>query len=195
MVTAQPDPHWRAQETRQRVLKMAVLMKSSADGGAASSQLRGTTPAQSVETFLALLQDRLPMWLRVLHDLMHLAGKGDVNGNLLPVAKAGIEYYAEVQTVAMPAFVSPSLTVRFRQALRDSELGPAAEIEPLAAYLAAEQALGRIAPEVNAEASARLLLAGCFRHAYFEAFTGDDSEPSRDESAENIIRELRLTRS
>ncbi|WP_155340194.1 hypothetical protein [Acrocarpospora corrugata] len=173
---------------------MAVLMKSStaADGGAAYPHLRGTTPQQAVDTFLALLQDRLPMWLRILHDLSHLAGKGRVTDNLLPIAKAGIEYYAEVQATAMPAFVSPTLTVRFRQALRDSELGPQAEIEPLAAYLAAEQALGRIGPEVKPEATARLLLAGCFRHAYYEMFTGADSEPSRDESAEDIVRELRL---
>ncbi|GAA1020430.1 hypothetical protein Aple_088630 [Acrocarpospora pleiomorpha] len=169
-------------------------MKSStaADGGAAYPHLRGTTPQQAVDTFLALLQDRLPGWLRTLHDLMHHAGRGRVGDNLLPVAKAGIAYYAEVQAAAMPAFVSPSLTVRFRQAMRDSELGPQAEIEPLAAYLAAEQGLGRIGQGVNPEATARLLLAGCFRHAYYETFTGVDSEPSRDESAGDIVRELRL---
>ncbi|MFC4532621.1 hypothetical protein [Sphaerisporangium dianthi] len=155
-------------------------------------QLRGTTPAQAVDLFLALLQDRLPVWLHTLDDLMRLAGKGRVNDNLLPVARAGIDYYAEVQAALMPAFVSPSITVRFREALRETELGPASEIAPLAEYLAAERSLGRVAPDVNPEASARLLLAGCFRHAYYEAFIGAGSGLSRDDGAVEIVRELRL---
>jgi hypothetical protein len=161
-------------------------------GGSAYPQLRGTTPAQAVETFLVLLQDRLPAWLRVLHDLIHLAGKGDVNGNLLPVARAGIDYYAEVQAAALPAFVSPSVTVRFRQALRENDLGPDTEIRPLAAYLAAEQELGRVAASVDPVAGARLLLAGCFRHAYYEMFVGPESGPPRDEAAMEIVGALRL---
>ncbi|WP_248961576.1 hypothetical protein [Sphaerisporangium perillae] len=155
-------------------------------------QLRGTTPAQAVEMFLALLQDRLPVWLRTLDDLMYRAGKGRVNDNLLPVARAGIDYYAEVQAAAMPAFISPSVTVRFREALRETELGPASEIAPLAEYLAAERVLGRVAPDVRPEASARLLLAGCFRHAYYEMFIGAGSGLSRDDGAVEIVRELRL---
>ncbi|MFC4587177.1 hypothetical protein [Sphaerisporangium corydalis] len=155
-------------------------------------QLRGATPAQAVELFLALLQDRLPVWLRTLDELMNRAGKGRVNDNLLPVARAGIDYYAEVQAAAMPAFISPSITVRFREALRETRLGPASEIAPLAEYLQAERGLGRVAPDVTPEASARLLLAGCFRHAYYEMFAGPGAGLSRDDGAVEIVRELRL---
>ncbi len=171
---------------------MAMRMKSGTTEpmGASTPQIRGTTPAQAVETFLALLQDRLPSWLRLLHDLR--PGHGDVTRNLEPVALAGIHYYTEIQAAALPAFVSPILTVRFRQAMRESELGPEGEVRPLAAYLAGEQELGRIRADVHPESTARLLLAGCFRHAYYEIFTGADSEPSRPEAAEAIVRELRL---
>ncbi|MCW2877575.1 MAG: hypothetical protein JWQ95_1675 [Sphaerisporangium sp.] len=206
MATPYPDPHKRAQETRRRVLEMAVFMKqvggdSSAnpggaparpEEGAAYPQLRGATPAQAVGMFLALLQDRLPVWLHGLDDLMHMAGKGRVNDNLLPVARAGIDYYAEVQAAAMPAFISPSITVRFREALRETDLGPSSEIAPLARYIAAERGLGRVSPDVTPEASARLLLAGCFRHAYYEMFIGAGSGLSRDDGAVEIVRELRL---
>jgi hypothetical protein len=162
----------------------------AANPGAAYPQLRGATPAQAVEMFLALLQDRLPVWLRTLDDLMHMAGRGRVNDNLLPVARAGIDYYAEVQAAAMPAFISPSITVRFREALRETDLGPSSEIAPLAEYIAAERGLGRVSPDVTPEASARLLLAGCFRHAYYEMFIGPGL--SRDDGAVEIVRELRL---
>ncbi|MEV4188951.1 hypothetical protein AB0J28_46705 [Streptosporangium canum] len=192
MAIPQLDPYQKAQETRRRVLELAVFMKRE-DGGNASSRPRGTAqPGQAVDMFLALLQDRLPVWLRILDDLMHLVGKGRVSDNLLPIARAGIDYYSEVQSAAVPVFTSPSVTVRFREALRDSELEPMAEVVPLTEYLAAEQRAGRIPPEVDPLASARLLLAGCLRHAYYEMFVGADFLPSRDDSAEEIVRELRL---
>ncbi|MEV4358286.1 hypothetical protein ACFYTU_47430 [Nonomuraea angiospora] len=84
------------------------------------------------------------------------------------------------------------MTVRFREAVRDTGLGPRTEVAPLAAYLAAEQDLGRIGPEVDPEASARLLIAGCFHRAYLEMFVGADAGPTLEASAREIVRELRL---
>ncbi|MFC7584219.1 TetR/AcrR family transcriptional regulator C-terminal domain-containing protein [Nonomuraea antimicrobica] len=84
------------------------------------------------------------------------------------------------------------MTVRFRQAVRDNDLGPRTETAPLAAYLTAEQGLGRVRPDADPEASARLLVAGCFHRAYIEMFMGADAGPAREASAREIIRELRL---
>ncbi|HEX4812656.1 MAG TPA: TetR/AcrR family transcriptional regulator C-terminal domain-containing protein [Nonomuraea sp.] len=108
------------------------------------------------------------------------------------MARSGIDYYIDVQSAALPAFISPSVTVRFRQAVRETGLGPRTETAPLADYLAAEQRLGRVRADVDPEASARLLLAGCFHRAYIEMFLGADAGPSREASAREIIRELRL---
>lgn len=179
MATPHVDPHQRSQDTRRRVLEMALSLREERTGG-------------SVDHFLALLQYRLPLWLSILHDLSHRTGRGRVGDNLLPVVRAGIDYYLEVQSAALPAFTSPNVTVRFREVVRGLELGPDSEVSPLADYLRAEQALGRVAARVDPEASARLLLAGCFRHAYNELFFGADSGPARDDSAEEIVRELRL---
>jgi hypothetical protein len=158
---------------------MAVFLREDRNGG-------------SVDHFLALLQDRLPLWLSILHDLSHHVGKGCVSDNLLPIARAGIEHYIDVQSAALPAFISPDVTVRFRQAIRDAGLGPGTETAPLTAYLAAEQGLGRVRSDVDPEASARLLLAGCFHRAYIEMFLGADAGPTREASAREIVRELRL---
>ncbi|TMR16469.1 hypothetical protein ETD86_25445 [Nonomuraea turkmeniaca] len=158
---------------------MAVSLREDRTGG-------------SVDHFLALLQDRLPLWLSILHDLSHHIGRGCVSDNLLPIAQAGIDYYVDVQSAALPAFTSPNVTVRFREAIRDNGLGPPTETAPLAAYLAAEQRLGRIRADVDPEASARLLIAGCFHRAYIEMFVGADAGPTRAASAVEIVRELRL---
>ncbi|GAA4220416.1 hypothetical protein GCM10023075_06400 [Streptosporangium album] len=168
------------------------MKREDGEGVLSHTHRRGAPPGHAVDMFFALLQDRLPVWLRILDELMHLVGRGRVSDNLLPVARAGIDYYHEVQSAALPAFTSPSVTVRFREAMRDTELGPMAEIIPLTEYLAAEQRAGRISAEVDPLASARLLLAGCFRHAYDETFVGAGFLPSRDDSAKEIIRELRL---
>ncbi|WP_344920975.1 hypothetical protein [Streptosporangium oxazolinicum] len=186
------DPHRNAQDARLRVLELAAFMKREEADDASRPRSRGTEAGHAVDMFLALLQDRLPVWRRILDDLMYLVGKGRVTENLLPIARAGIDYYCEVQSAALPAFTSPSVTVRFREAMRDSDIGPMSEIVPLTAYLAAEQRAGRLSPEVVPVASARLLLAGCFRHAYYEILLGPDSLPSRDEAAEEIVQELRL---
>ncbi|MGW7480990.1 hypothetical protein ACWGH8_20600 [Nonomuraea muscovyensis] len=154
--------------------------------------LRDGRPGGSIDHFLALLQYRLPFWLSVLHDLSERVGQGRVSDNLVPIARAGIDYHLEVQSAALPAFTSPNVTVRFREALREAGLGPTAEVVPLAAYLDGERRLGRIGARVDPEASARLLLAGCFHRAYLEMFVGADAGPSLDASAEEIVRELRL---
>ncbi|MFG3438684.1 hypothetical protein ACGF0J_15675 [Nonomuraea sp. NPDC047897] len=154
--------------------------------------LRDGRPGGSVDHFLALLQYRLPFWLSVLHGLSERVGLGRVADNLVPIARAGIAYNLEVQSAALPAFTSPNETVRFREALREAGLGPAAEVVPLAAYLEGERRLGRVAAGVDPEASARLLLAGCFHRACLEMFVGADAAPSLEASAEEIVRELRL---
>jgi hypothetical protein len=194
MATPRLDPYQKAQDTRRRVLEMGMFMKrQDGENALLHPGARGpAAPGQSVDLFLALLQDRLPVWLKILDDLMHLVGKGSVGDNLLPIARAGIDYYAEVQSAALPAFTSPSVTVRYREAMKDTRLSPMSEVVPLTEYLAAEQRAGRVSPQVDPVATARLLLAGCFRHAYYELFVGTDFVPSRDESAEEIIRELRL---
>ncbi|GAA3113500.1 hypothetical protein GCM10010466_00680 [Planomonospora alba] len=190
----QLDPYRKAQDARRRVLEMSVFMKrqDGHDDGFPPGLRGPAASGPAVDLFLALLQDRLPVWLKILDDLMHLVGKGTVTDNLLPIARAGIDYYAEVQSAALPAFTSPSVTVRFREAMKDTRLDPVSEVVPLAAYLEAEQRRGRVAAGVDPSASARLLLAGCFRHAYYELFVGTGFVPSRDDSAEEIIRELRL---
>lgn len=154
--------------------------------------LRDGRPGGSIDHFLALLQYRLPFWLSVLHDLSHRVGQGQVSGNLVPIARAGIDYYLEVQSASLPVFTSPSVTARFRDAIRQAGLGPSAEVLPLASYLEGEQGLGRVRSCVDPEASARLLLAGCFHRAYIEMFVGAGACPSLDEAAEEIVRELRL---
>lgn len=150
-------------------------------------------PAMRFDTFLALLQDRLPVWNRVLGDLSHLVGKADVNEVLIPVARAAIEFNVEILGAGTMAFTSPDQLVRFRRAMGVQGLGPQESLEPLVAYLAAERSLGRIADDIDPDAAARLLLGACFQHAYIEVVMGKDAVPSREDTADRVVYGLRLS--
>lgn len=174
-------------DTRRRVVEATSQLMRERDAGE-----REPSPAMRFETFLAVLQDRLPIWNRVLEDLSYLVGKSDVTEVLAPVARAAIEFYAEILGTGVIAFNSPDQLIRFRQAMGMRRLGPQESIEPLATYLAAEQRIGRVAPDVDPDAAARLLLGGCFQHAYIEVIMGADAVPTREEAADRLISGLRL---
>lgn len=175
--------------TRRRVVDATFQLMRERDP---SEGTRQTPAAPRFDAFLALLQDRLPVWHRVLADLSSLVGKAEVNDVLIPVTRAAIEFYVEIYSVAMLAFASPSQVVRFRRALRTNELGPQESLDALAGYLAAEQRLGRVDGDVDPEAAARLLLGACFQYATTEVLMGVDMVPSREETADRIVYGLRL---
>jgi AefR-like transcriptional repressor, C-terminal domain len=192
VMNADPDqrPRMPSQpifDARRRVVEAASQLmrdrKSTPDPEPASLRF---------DAFLALLQDRLPVWHRVLDDLSHLVGKADVNEVLIPVARAAIEFYAEIQRAELTAFSSPDQIVGYRSAMRSRGLGGHEVVEPLATYLAAEQRRGRVATDVDPDAAARLLLGACFQHAYFEVLMGVDVVPPREETADRIVYGLRL---
>lgn len=176
-------------DTRRRIVEAASqLMRERGgtdSGGEPSSALR-------FETYLALLQDRLPVWNRVLGDLSHLVGKAEVNEVLIPVARAAVEFYVEIHNAQVIAFSTPDQLMRFRQAMNRNHLGPQQSLKPLAGYLAAEQRLGRVASDVDPDAAARLLLGACFQHAFIEVVMGADAVPPREETADRVVYGLRL---
>src|SRR5437868_2082452 len=97
-----PDPHQRSQDARQRIVEMARSIRDDRAGG-------------PVDHYLVILQDRLPSWLSALIDLEYRAGRHTVEGNLIEIARTGIDYYRDVQTAALPAFASPAFVVGFRK--------------------------------------------------------------------------------
>jgi hypothetical protein len=180
----------RLLDTRRRIVEATSQLMRERDNTAMAGEM---APAMRFDAFLALLQDRLPVWNRVLGDLSHLVGKADVNEVLIPVARAAIEFNVEILGAGTIAFTSPDQLIRFRRAMGVQGLGPQESLEPLVAYLAAEQRLGRIASDIDPDATARLLLGACFQHAYIEVIMGRDAVPSREDTADQVVYGLRLS--
>ena len=79
---------------------------------------------------------------------------------------------------------------RFRRVLKSHDLGPQAANVLVAAYLEEERRLGRISPDVDCDASARLLVGACVNYAFTKMLL-DDVEPS-ELFVEQAVRGLRI---
>ncbi len=152
-------------------------------------------PAERAATdlYLALLQDRLPVYVRTLADLVTGTGHGSVEDNLLPAARATIDFYCEILSAKVSVFARPAQLVRLREVMRTRRLGPDVAEDRVARYLEEEQELGRVAPDIGALAAARLLLGACVSYAFSTMLMGEDDMPPRDEYAADVIRGLRLS--
>ncbi|MCI2423714.1 TetR/AcrR family transcriptional regulator [Saccharopolyspora sp. K220] len=124
------------------------------------------------DLFLGVLQERVPSNLRsLLAGLADRAGRGALRETLTEVAAEAIEFYTETFPIAASLFSEPTLLAAHRNALRDRNMGPQVVRDELAAYLAAEQRAGAIAPEADPEAAAALLLGACLQNAFLTHFT------------------------
>jgi hypothetical protein len=66
--------------------------------------------------------------------------------------------------------------------MKANNLGPQRAYEALAAYMKAEQKLGRISSKARPLGAAALLLGACYHHAFFQHLLDPDVVPIDNES-------------
>ena len=177
---------------RRRVVDVAAELMRDTAGAAGGGDVHTDTSGQSaMQLYLALLTDRLPVFASALMTLGSRVGEGRVEDNLVPVAQATIRFYSEILAAKVSVFTQPDQLVQLREKLSSHGMGPQAAPERVAAYLAEELRLGRIAADVDCRASAQLLIGACVYHA-FTAMLLDEVVPG-DVFAERVVRGLRLT--
>ena len=79
-------------------------------------------------------------------------------------------------------FADPELLARHRELLADRGAGPQRANEAVAAYLRAEQDLGRVRADADPEAIAYLLLGAIYQRAYWREFLGLPHAPEEDDA-------------
>jgi hypothetical protein len=189
----------RADEIRREVVGMAADRAPGSHVGTArldSPHEFAVSPdlgdRAAMDLYLALLQDRLPIYVRSMVELFGQLGQGDVEENLIPVAIATINFYHEVLGAKVSVFAKPAQLVRLRQLLHERGLGPTVAPDRISAYLRKEQELGRVTPEVDTLAIARLLIGACLNYAFTGMLMGEDELPTREKYAADIVAALRL---
>ena len=127
--------------------------------------------AHKEEVFFELLLKYLPVFLQTLQ--AHPAGTGTVNENLETIALAALDYYGQLMPMMASFFADTNLLEQFRATLHRVGGGPDKFFETIAAYIEAEQQLGRIERQVPALSIAIQLLGPCFQYEFQRQLTGD----------------------
>lgn len=185
-------------QVRREVVEMATEAQRSARiigaGAASLASMRSADRSGHAATdlYLALLQDKLPVYVRTMVDLRRGVGQGSVRDSLLPVARATFDFYASILGAKVAVIADPDQIVLLRDTMRERGLGPAAAHDILAAHLREEQQLGRVAAEVSPEATASLLIGACLNHAFTALLMGDADLPPRETFTASIVEALRL---
>jgi len=127
--------------------------------------------ADKAGLLLAVIQAGMGEFKQVVDNLALQVGRRSLRANLEQVARAALEFHLRVAPMVCSLYSDRTLLLRVGQILERQKLGPGESGIALAAYLEAEQRLGRVAAGANARAAAELLLAGCFQAAMREHFS------------------------
>jgi len=118
--------------------------------------------ADRVDLLLAVLDESLPEMLVPLRELKTKVGLDTPEDNLV-CAVEGLRRFQEKVIVMLCSLAGePELRERFQQSLQAQERGPQRGVATLAAYIEAEQALGRVAPGVDPGVAGQMLMATVF---------------------------------
>ncbi|HET9256174.1 MAG TPA: helix-turn-helix domain-containing protein [Pseudonocardiaceae bacterium] len=148
------------------------------------------------EIFLHVLRERAPRLSDALTQLPSRAGTGDLVDHLEEVARVAVLFYRQAFPMAASLFASPDLLATHRRKLSLDAAGPHEVTQHLATYLSLEQDLGRIAPGIDPDAAATLLIGACFHRAFLDLFFASQApegalRPAREEDfATEIVRAL-----
>ncbi|MDR3631992.1 MAG: TetR/AcrR family transcriptional regulator [Desulfocapsaceae bacterium] len=110
----------------------------------------------------------------ILDGLPLLVGQRTVGENLEHMLQAAFEFQFKIVPIACSLYADHLLLARTREILSERGIGPQCSITVIAAYLQAEQRLGRVAADLKPEAASQLLLAGSFHKAMFDHFLARD---------------------
>jgi AcrR family transcriptional regulator len=179
-------------ETRDRIVDAArrvILTKGlvrattkeiAAAAGVSEGTLYNYFPSKE-EMFLVALGQLPADFIAKVIALPRRAGNESVRSVLTDLARVGIAFYGDAIPMGASIFADPELLARHRELLAQRGAGPQRANEAVAAYLRAEQNLGRVRADADAEAIAYLLLGAIYQRAYWREFLGQATSPEADE--------------
>jgi len=147
--------------------------------------------SDKAELFLCVIAERLPQLSMALQDLTGQVGHRSVRANLEDIARVALPFYNETLPIVTSLFAEQDLLAQHQARMRSNNIGPHRALEQLAAYLRAEQRLGRVSPRSDPEAAAALLLGACQTRALTRRFLGESDPPASDERfVKSVVRTL-----
>ena len=136
---------------------------------------------------LAVLEERVPGLSRA----SVRPGEGDIEENLTELAHAVLGFYQRSIPMLGALLADPERMAAHRVAMSRHGAGPEKAVSGFAAYLRAEQDLGRISEDADPDSSAALLIGACFQEAFLRYYAqGPDADSAPRSQAEALARAL-----
>ena len=144
------------------------------------------------ELILAVVLDQLGDFPDVLHSLPLKIGQNTVQKNLERVLESAFAFHFRMTPLMCSLFADQELLVRVRNLMKERSMGPARSTSVIAAYLRAEQQLGRVASAAVPETVAELMLAASFNTALCDHFfhSGSAGEAKAHRQLRDMVRAL-----
>ncbi|WP_431964601.1 TetR/AcrR family transcriptional regulator [Nocardia sp. bgisy134] len=118
-------------------------------------------------------------------------GAATVEDNLATLARGALNFYQQSLPLLGGLLAQPQRMAAHRDAMSRHGAGPGKAIEGIAAYLRAEQGLGRVGDGVEVETVAALLDGVCFHQAFLRYYEGGpEAAAASDELARSVARTL-----
>lgn len=127
------------------------------------------------ELILSVVLHGVGEFREVLESLPLQVGQNTVQDNLERVLHSAFHFHHRIASLVCSLFADQQLLARVRGIMNERCIGPGRTTSILAAYLRAEQRLGRVRAGAVVDAAAELLLAASFNkalHDHFYAVTG-----------------------
>jgi AcrR family transcriptional regulator len=130
---------------------------------------------------LELFKEKLPSFA-ALSQLALRVGEGELEENLVEVMLAGLGFLRGAMPIWLALATDPALRKQYFRRLSDEGRGPHRAIDGIAAYLRAEQRLGRVRAEVDPGAVAQAFLSSLVGQAFITHLMGPKA-PAVDDTA------------
>jgi AcrR family transcriptional regulator len=146
------------------------------------------------ELILSVVLHQLGDFPDVLHSLPLQVGQNTVQKNLERVLQSAFAFHYRMVPLICSLFADQELLVRVRNMMNERSMGPGRSTSVIAAYLRAEQQLGRVLPAAVPETVAGLMLAASFNTAVCDHFFhgGSAGEAKAHRQLRDIVRALVL---
>src|SRR5260370_3633565 len=144
------------------------------------------------ELILSVVLHQLGDFPEVLQSLPLQVGQNTVQKNLQRVLESAFAFHHRMAPLACSLFADHELLVRVRSMMHEPSMGPGRTTSVIAAYLRAEQQLGRVLPAAVPETVADLMLAVSFNTAWRDHFFcgGSGGEAKAHRQLREAVRAL-----
>ena len=149
------------------VTTRAIAEESGCSEGAIYVHFKGR-----LQLFLAVLEESLPDMVGPLRALEGAAGKATPEQNLHKALRGIFSFQQRVTPMLAGLFAEPELLMAYRKSLNAAGKGPHGGISRLAAYIRAEQNLGRIHSAIDAEMAATILMGSTQFQVFLQELFG-----------------------